>query len=265
MRQENLMLDELEAHRAGRARLFREYKALEAELESERLFADELRRRHGDTLETAERLREQVAWMVSRVEKQTQHAEEASLREQVLSNELHNSREQTATLKRTIRAQAERVRHLELQVARGDEERLGLHDAVLHAESAADQARVELRLARDDELSHCREALRRSEDRAAELEAQLAEAQACVQSMSLGASAFLHREHRTSATGSEAGREPRSRAAPLLNERSADSGGSGRRSSTGCSDGAVACSRARLCAAVRPAFVEKMQARSGGA
>jgi len=202
IRQENLMLDELQAHREGRGQLIQEYRDLQAELEAERRLSEELRAKNQESSASAERLREEVAWIASRLERQTREAEEHASRERALAEELRDSREQGAGLKREQRIHVEQLRRLEAQVQQGDEERKDLHEDLIRAERSAEQARSDLRLARDAELGHCQAALRRSEGQVVDLEAQLEEARAYIDSFSRGASSFLNRDHRGNGGGS---------------------------------------------------------------
>lgn len=202
IRQENLMLDELQAHREGRGQLIQEYRDLQAELEAERRLSEELRAKNQESSASAERLREEVAWIASRLERQTREAEEHASRERALAEELRDSREHGAGLKREQRIHVEQLRRLEAQVQQGDEERKDLHEDLIRAERSAEQARSDLRLARDAELGHCQAALRRSEGQVVDLEAQLEEARAYMDSFSRGASAFLNRDHRGNGGGS---------------------------------------------------------------
>lgn len=189
--EEKLMLEEIEVHRQGRGQLIRQYRDLEAELETERLANEQLRAQCQESAASTQRLREEVGWIASRLEQTTRGAEESSSREKAFAAELRESQERVATLRRELHEQRELHKSIQAQVQQGIDERRQLHEAAVRAEREADNARKELRMVREAEVGHCKASLRHSENTVAALETELSEARKYIESFSRGAAVFL--------------------------------------------------------------------------
>jgi len=202
---ENGMLAEIEAHRQGRGRVMQQYHELEAALDAERHLSAELQARCQESRLEVDRLQEELSWTSSRLASQARETEEQGARARTLNEQLRESQDRVAELKKELRARSERTRRLELQAEQDEEERQELHDALARAERATEAARGSAQLAREHEAGRAEALLRQRDERIATLEAQLADARGCVESLSRSAGAFLVRGAEARGAPSSAG------------------------------------------------------------
>lgn len=190
LREENQMLDELDLHRRGRTQLIQQYRELEGELVAERQRGQEVERRAEDAESALGQLEQELASVSARLRSQVAIGGELQAKVQVLTEQLSESQDKGAGLRREVWAQSERTRRLEQQAEQEQEERRELADGLMRAETLVEGLRAGA--AHHDARVERYEAMAMEKDaRILVLDSQVTEAHGCIEALSRGASEYL--------------------------------------------------------------------------
>jgi len=172
LREERVMLEELEAHRNGRGQLIQQYRDLEAEYRQECQSREEGRARIVELGLAVEQLQQEQAWINSRMQEMEHESEKLKSRNRSLEDQHGESQDRCADLRRELRSQSEKVRRLEQQLEIEQQEKTELHESLLKTERINDKLQGE-GAGREADNARAIEALHAKDMQIAQLEEQL--------------------------------------------------------------------------------------------
>eukprot|EP00927_Polykrikos_kofoidii_P079188 TRINITY_DN75979_c0_g1_i1.p1 TRINITY_DN75979_c0_g1~~TRINITY_DN75979_c0_g1_i1.p1 ORF type:complete len:467 (-),score=91.58 TRINITY_DN75979_c0_g1_i1:24-1331(-) len=181
LRDNNRMLDELEAHTRGRTQLITQYRSLDSEYQDELQRATECERRLEESQALIHRLRQEIAWATGAVKDKARETEELRSDSASLDEQLRESHDKTAELRCQVRTLADKMRRLQQDLLSEEREKAELQESLLRSERLQEKLRSDI-ARRETNTSRHTESLREKDALIASLEAQIHTLRSCIAS-----------------------------------------------------------------------------------
>merc|ERR1719387_2706332 len=190
LREENKILDELDAHRRGRSQLIMQYRELEGELVNERQRSQDYRHRLEEVGIATEHMSKELADSSKKLDRQTREMEELRTQVRTLQEQVGESQDKISSLKRDLRKETEKNKRISHDLEDAEKEKHDLAEQVIRAEQLVEEIKAQTG-AHDAKVEQYERMLEEKNRRLDEHKSMLGKYHGCIEQLSRGANDFL--------------------------------------------------------------------------